>query len=181
MNNQKQSPKRTAMDILKKTIAGILAGIVLAVFGYFWGQDTGKSKGVEVGYKEAQSKYIKQVKSAPEVYVEELERIITIAISGESPDIIADARAVVSVRDDLRRSLTSIASSLNSQIDRLSTEVKKAEEQVKLGEAVYTRDIERTIDVIGKKWPSKKAQIEVEVRKLIAELGLEKIPDRPNS
>jgi hypothetical protein len=79
-------------------------------------------------------------------------------------NIEVSARSIVASRNDLRSDLDAIGSRLDSQIDGLQTELAKPEP-----------DPERLVtimEVLRQKWPSKEAEIEVAVRKLLAELGL---------
>jgi hypothetical protein len=58
-----------------------------------------------------------------------------------------------------------------ADIDVLGREVREAASRT----SVY-----ETIEVLAKKWPAKKDQVEIELRKVLAELGLlGKSPDRP--
>ena len=62
--------------------------------------------------------------------------------------------------------METISRSLNSDIDTL-------EEQLNNPDQYPDESMFETINTLHKIWPSKKAQIEVEVRKTLTELGLE--------
>ncbi|MFM6405680.1 MAG: hypothetical protein ACKPGT_13880, partial [Microcystis sp.] len=80
----------------------------------------------------------------------------------------------------LRESLTTISRSLNSEIDRLANEIDEtqSDNQVielerRIDSTSSSEEIYNTIEVIHRIWPSKKSQVEVQVRQILAELGLD--------
>lgn len=139
-------------------VIGAIATVVSAIIG--------RQSGKKIGREEKQ----KEIDGAPRKYVEHLGKLIHTAIGKGSKAAVLNARAIVSTRDDLQGSTMKISEVLNSDIDRLAREVKDAGDS-----AVY-----ETIQVLGKKWPAKKDQVEVELRKVLAELGiLGNSPERP--
>jgi hypothetical protein len=123
----------------------------------------------------------RKIEVAPRKYVQHLDELINRGITEGRDNAILNARAIVSVRNDLRRSLVSISSLLNSEIDILQENVGTAENN---SENTNENNIRRrrdanaasaydTIQVLSRKWPSKKDQIEVELRKLLTEIGLD--------
>lgn len=76
-----------------------------------------------------------------------------------------------------------ISELLNSDIDRLSSEIgEPIEKEVDQGQQRRANPgaIYETIQVLEKKWPSKKDQVEINLRKVLAELGiLGQSPNRP--
>lgn len=82
------------------------------------------------------------------------------------------SRAIVAARDDLKGTLVSLSALLNSEIDRLSAEVRDA-----WAPESSVEPLRSTVNVLKLKWPAKRDQIkiEIEVRKLLAELGLERL------
>ena len=122
----------------------------------------------------------KVMEAAPSKYAAELDALIQNGVTQGRTEAITNARAIVKVRNDLRSSLISISSQLNSEIDILAAQIRELEgnaqvpfiqpQRARRGlapeDAVYT-----TIQVLAKEWPAKKTQIEVEMRKLLTELG----------
>jgi hypothetical protein len=74
----------------------------------------------------------------------------------------SSARTIVSLRDEIRTPATNLSQLLNSDIDTLAENVKKRDQAA-------TRE---TLKVLEEKWPKKMNKINVELRKLITELGL---------
>lgn len=149
----------------------IIAGLIINYVTYL----VSKNEGIEIGIKRANQAYIQKTESAPTLYTNRLGEMIYNADPMKSKDLIVDARAIVSTRDDYRGSLIAISKLLNSEIDRLKEEVEKADNALRQGQSYDRSEIERTLGVLQKKWPSKKEQIIVEVRKLLAELGIEPV------
>lgn len=118
-----------------------------------------------IGYVFRGLQFKKAVFNAPKRYVDHLDNLINGAVDGGFNNVEINGRALVSTRDDLRKSLVSLADLLNSDIDLLSSQIEKGYKH----HLIY-----ETVQVLSKKWPSKKDQIQVEIRKVIAELGLEK-------
>jgi hypothetical protein len=127
-----------------------------------------------------QRQFRKKIDAAPREYVRELDLLINRAKS-EGVDMAGiNARAIVAARNSLKSSLVSISSNLNSEIDRLANEIGESsyspfeELQRRTGENnVELSEIYETIQVLHRIWPSKRRQIEVEMRKVLAELGLD--------
>jgi hypothetical protein len=129
--------------------------------------------------------YEKRVDEAPKKYVNYLGELIkkaevAVKNSYTQDDIIVAARSIVSTRDDLRKHMITIASVMNSEIDRLSDELGNGSD-ILVPRQNYERknkididELKRTIRVLAEKWPIKEVQIENEIRKIITELGLEK-------
>lgn len=124
-------------------------------------------------------KYRNKYENAPKTFVRELEKVIETAAKeieprdksrGADPEkLIVNARTIVAVRNDLRKSLEAVGGKLNSEIDELAVELRKPE--------IDQRKVQELVQVLNNKWPAKKAEIEVVVRKIIIEMGL--TPDGP--
>ena len=81
--------------------------------------------------------------------------------------LLPAAQALVSSRNSFRSSLESINQRLNSEFDQLERELSaKPPDLAKIADLV---------EILQRKWPAKKAEIDVAIRKLIAELGLSPI------
>jgi hypothetical protein len=127
----------------------------------------------------------KKIEEAPTIYVNELDKLINTAAAEGEENATLNARAIVAARNSLASSLTGIGSQLDSQIDLLAQEVGSAtlEGQGFAPRLVSTpappgsrpissAQVYQQIKLLQKVWPAKKRQIEIEIRKLLAELGL---------
>ena len=130
--------------------------------------------GLKSGKKAGRKEKEKEIDDAPRKYVDHLDRLIQEAIREGGDKAVLNARAIVSVRNDLRNSMLNISERLNSDIDRLAEEIGEAKESPRFNrrEAASPAVIFETIQVLSKKWPAKKDQVEIELRKVLAELGL---------
>jgi hypothetical protein len=163
----KSSSNNKKMDLIKLILAPLLVAGLTGVTTWVW-----KDKILR-----------RKLDAAPRKYVEELEKLIAQAYKEGIEKAVVNARSIVSTRNDLRSSLISISSRLNSEIDQLAidighTIIKPAEPSIRTTEANENnpKRAYETIEVLYRNWPAKKVQIEVEIKKLLAELGLD-----PNS
>lgn len=153
------------LDITNSILAPLIVALITGLFTWIL----------------AQRKNQKKIDAAPRKYVEQLDILIKNGVAGGVENAVLNARAIVSARNSLRNSLVAISSQLNSEIDRLAIEIG---EDVSRPQGPSSRDRDRryldinaqvaynTILVLSKVWPAKKEQIEVEIRKLLAEMGL---------
>jgi hypothetical protein len=119
----------------------------------------------------------KKIDAAPREFVNELDKLISRAYF-EGPDkAMVNARAIVAARNSLAAPLARIQIQLNSEIDRLAEEVgeifEKLHRSVERREPADARAVYETIEVLVRMWPAKKKQIEVEIRSVLAVLGLD--------
>lgn len=166
--------------------ASLVASIISFGFGYFF-----KSHQYTVKYN-----------AAPRVYLEHLEKLISQSIEEGKEHAVSNARVIVAARDRLRFSLVSMSSHLNSEIDSLSRllntpfdnlqSLREMENEgtIKTSDT-YSQDVNnkserkdysfppnfeertfKTIEELWKGWPTRKSLLEVEIRKLLVELGL---------
>jgi hypothetical protein len=118
-----------------------------------------------------------RIDAAPRKYVAALDSLISRGITEGITNAIINGRAIVAARNNLRSSLVSIAGYLNSEIDRLSGELGQSFIEIKGLDPSRAQNpdplvIYESIQVLSRIWPSKKEQIEVEIRKVLVELGL---------
>ncbi len=125
-----------------------------------------------VGYLFGGNEYKQKINAASLVYAKNLDKLIKMAVKEGPYRAIVNARAIVSTRNDLRSSLEVILKNLNDEIDILEAQIVEREKSPR---NVVEKDIFETIEVLSKKWPSKKAQIENGIRKVLAEMGLDKV------
>jgi len=151
------------MDIVNNIIAPLIVGIITAGFGWLW----------------ALRKIKQRIEAAPKRYVNELDKLIFKALNEGKQKAVINARAIVSTRNSLRNSLVELSKHLNSEIDRLAQEIGETVETPlppsKLQMMPESIDAEKaydTIIVLSKIWPSKKIQVEYEIRKLLTDLGI---------
>lgn len=147
-------------------IIGAIATLGAALIGKNWGEKRGKKK--------ERDAWRKTLSSAPTVYTEHLADLIDKAAKARQQDVLTHARAIVATRDDLKRTLVTLSGLLNSEIDRLSAEVRDASAPNDNVPQASVERLQSTIEVLKMKWPAKRDQIEIEIRKLIAELGFER-------
>ena len=166
------------MDFLSGVGASLVAAAIAGILGYVL----------------RSQQYQKSIEAAPERYVHHLGSLIQEALEGGKRNAIVNGKAIVAARNDLRDGLLSLASLFNSEIDELESLLNtdfellikklpddiakqlqerksKREKRVKLDE----EEIFEIIQIISKKWRIKRDQIEYQIRKLISELGLDKI------
>lgn len=146
-------PNNIKRDIFVGTVSAVLASTIVGSVTFFLGKFQEKRK------------YEKAYNDAPKVYVQEIDKLIDKASADGISNVRVNARAIVTARNNLRESLESISQSLNSEIDRLEEEINNSAEQ---------EEILETINTLYAVWPSKKQQIDMEVRKALTELGIKR-------
>jgi len=127
----------------------------------------------EAAYKQLE-RYRQRYEAAPKLFVKDLEDLIDKAprrmkngaqAEGADPgDVVVSARSIVASRDGLRSALEAIGSRLDSQIDELKDELNKPQPD--------PAKLLQTLQVLRAKWPSKKDEIDVAIRTVIAQFGL---------
>lgn len=127
---------------------------------------------------ERQRMYKQVYESAPEQYAGSLGYLIGKAKADVGDNLPADrvevsARAFVAARNELRDTMTSLAASLNHEVDDL--EKALADLKKNPDDKAALERVRRAILVIEQKWPVKAQAIRVQLRKLLAEIGLERI------
>lgn len=90
-----------------------------------------------------------------------------------SDELRTDAIALIASRDAMAATLGDLGKQLDHEMDELKAELAKPKpDMAKVG---------MLVQVIQKEWPTKKATIEVEIRKLLAELGITQISSEPGN
>lgn len=162
---------RKASSVLEKlfeeTIVKLFSRVVLtapaAVRGYLFGT------------KGARERYEQKIRAAPEEYV----RLLKTQINGDDLKPVGvpiQARSIVRVRDDLSGSLANLGKLLETEIDALAQLVQKYE-QTPTPE--IQEEMSTTITVLRHTWPAKEVEIKCELRKQLAELGLDQVDEGP--
>lgn len=147
------------MDVLADLVVAVIAAAAAYIF-------RGKT-------------YKRRVEAAPKIYLDHLGKLIAAGINEGPGRAPVNAKAIVATRNDLRSSLTTVAKLLNSEIDELQAMIgedfKILDEITRKGQGqADDKRLFQVIEVLHKKWPAKRDQIEVEIRKLISELGLDR-------
>jgi hypothetical protein len=141
------------MGFLETVLASLVVAAVTGTFGYITGK---RSK--ENEYKQKHAAAIKQ-------FAGELRKMINSA-DPAADDAITTARSIVSVRNSLRETLTTLGKSLNSNIDTLDEMVGDHTRR-----DINARAVRERLTILKNSWPAKEAEIEVAVRKMLAEMG----------
>jgi hypothetical protein len=151
------------LDFWNNIVAPLAVAAIVGVWGW------------AVGKRTAQ----RRVEAAPRRYIKELDQLIARALREGEDKAIINARAIVAARNNLRSSLVSISRSLNSEIDQLARDIGQRTASVlppsspsQNGDDVSIKQAYETIQVLARVWPTKRAEIQYEIRKLLAELGL---------
>jgi hypothetical protein len=149
-------------------IIGALATVTAAAIGLI-----GTLAASRAGRRKGREERAEEIKQAPRLYVEHLDRLIKEAVREGEQNAVLNARAIVATAKDLRDSTITISERLNSEINRLDREVSTTEDDP-AGKPSHAsqKEIYETIQVLAKKWPAKKDQVEVEITKILAELKL---------
>jgi hypothetical protein len=159
------------MELAVQVAGELIGAALLGILGYLFGKDRQRKR------------VMAKIDAAPTVYVEELDRLIQQGASEGPENAIINARAIVAARNSLRSSMLSISSNLNSEIDTLAGDIgidtgpvwRPVTQDGTRGATTDTHTGERaydTIMVLRKIWPARKKQIEIELRKLFAELDI---------
>lgn len=117
-------------------------------------------------------RYRRIFQAAPEKFAGDLNQLIQNATAQpELPEIasgeVTNSRAIVSARDGLRSVLDAVGNRLDSDIDVLKKELEKPNPD--------PAKLRQTLEVLRLKWPAKKHEIELAVRKIETEMGF--VPD----
>jgi hypothetical protein len=159
--------RKVLVDASAHIVALLVVAAVTGTAGYF------------VGHSRAEAQNEIRVRSEALNYAAELKHTIdranaTLSQSGgANPDNLrVYARSIVKVRDDLRGSLLSLSSQLNSDLDRLSMLLDQYEKD---RNETVAHDMTVNIRVLHETWPSRQARIDSAVRRLMVDLGLERI------
>lgn len=142
------------MGFFESIIAGLIVAGITGGTGYVWGK------------RNAEKEFTQKQKVAVQRFGEELKKLIDKA-EPNADDAIIMARSIVSVRDSLRKTLTGLAGTLNSDIDFLSEVLGDGTQDVENIDAVRER-----LSILKETWPAKVSEMDVSVRKLLTELGL---------
>jgi hypothetical protein len=142
------------MGFLETVLAGLVVAAVTGAVGWMAGRQSKENE-----YKQKHAAAIK-------TFAGELRKLISSA-NPSAGDVIITARSIVSVRNSLKATLTTLASALNSNIDLLQEVVGVDNRPVPDSGAVRER-----LAILQKSWPAKEAEIEVSIRKMLAEMGI---------
>jgi hypothetical protein len=161
--------EKSLREFIVEVTAGLVVAALVGVASYAW---------ATLRAKEA-------VERAPEIYVEELDKLITKAVAEGEGSAVLNGQAIVAARNSLATSLSALGTQLDSQIDVLAKTVgsktlipnggsvaDESQGRVPFDSPSVNHQAYMEILILQKIWPSKKRQIEIEIKKLFAELGL---------
>ncbi|MEJ2743479.1 MAG: hypothetical protein P8176_13625 [Gammaproteobacteria bacterium] len=152
------------MGFIETIIAGVIIAAISGTGGYVINKSITKKK----------------VEALPHKWVNRISALIDEALNEGSEKAIINAKAIVASRDSMRTSLTTLSDSLNSEIDTLAeilgNEVEKSK-RWKRGEEskVNVERVWQQLQVLQKYWGMKSDQIENAIRKVMVEIGVDKI------
>jgi hypothetical protein len=145
--------------IALEVVGGLIVAITTGVAGYF------------MALFFERKRYIAKQETA----ISSFSAILEKAIVQGSPSAVAQARVIVGIRDSSRAELQNLGRLLNSEIDHLSNLLARVEGYNREARQIpqeVVEQISETIQVLRGLWPAKKTQIDVAIRRLLAELGL---------
>lgn len=166
------------MALLVTPLMSWRIGVALAERAEMRLEEKKKREIAEAVALEKQRMYQQVYESAPERYASSLGLLIGKAKADVSDNLSAErievsARAFVAARNELRDTMTSLSSSLDGPIDELEKALTDLQKDPN-DKAAQDR-VRKTILVIEQKWPVKAEAIKVQIRKMLAELGLERV------
>jgi hypothetical protein len=129
-------------------------------------------RGYHKGAHDTAAEYRQMHEMAINRFASSLGQYIERPISGVGDDLEVRARAIVRIRDDYRRNLTSLSDALNSELDDLANLVA----ELRAGNRDVLPEIQRTLAVLKEMWPTKTITISVATQRILAELGLAEMP-----
>ena len=186
------SLRKTPNEITAAIMGAAIAALIGGVTCYFMWQanatareallvqkqqlelDVDKSRQERDSAKQEAETFKRLVEAAPTTFTNNLDQLINQAVAEtqrkEGPSqLLSASQALVSARKSLASSLDVIQSRLDGDIDELEKELSKPKPD-------ETR-VAFLLDVLRRKWPTKKAEIELAIRKIETELGL--VPSLP--
>jgi hypothetical protein len=164
--------RHTITTMSEEIIIQVVAGLIVAAVVGAAGWAAGKAKG--------RRQMQQQIEAAPEVYVAHLDKLIDRANSEGLNNILVNAEAIVTTRNQLQSSLSSLRGLLNSEIDLLAHDLEsihrhRTSSVQELAQVWVRNDLQHAyerVQVLQRVWPSKKDQVKIELRKLLAELNI---------
>ena len=172
---------------LQKLLPGLVAGLILAVIGAFStykltiaaeqrASEKKTAEAVAEAERNVRATYEARYESAGEKYVNSLGELVTKGgnIASDYPkaeDLEVAGRAIVALREELRGRLVSLSGALNHEIDQLRVDIELLQRDPKNEQ--LKEKVRRDLLVLREKWPAKSESVRIEIRKLLAELGIE--------
>ena len=159
-------------ELFIAVVSSLIASAIIGIAGFF------------IGQVYASERYERQFRSAQLEYAKQLGRLISRTSQDGLADAVVNARAIVALRNEQVATLTALQHLLNSEI----TEMQRVLERANLldggrgngGASVedVRRELHALLRVLRAKWEGKERRIRVAVRKLMTELGLERLGAR---
>ncbi|WP_444921341.1 hypothetical protein ACJJID_02460 [Microbulbifer sp. CnH-101-G] len=133
-----------------------------------------------VGWAGSKIVFRRKIEALPKKWVDQIAALIQEALSEGSDRCIINAKAIVASRDAMRKSLITLNDSLNSEVDKLAellgNKIERAERWEQGQEnKINVDEVWQQIQVLDKYWRMKSDEIESGIRKVLSELGVDKI------
>jgi hypothetical protein len=160
-------------ESVSKTAAIIIFAAITGLAGYFFGFNRAEAEN-EFRVRSAALDYATQLRDA----IMRAERSLNSGPGVTDGNVRVYGRSILKIRDDLRDSLKSLSDQLNSELDKLSSlidQYEKTSTEDTAARGALGHDITVTIRVLYETWPSRQLKIDSAVRKVMIDLGLERI------
>lgn len=161
--------RRFWREVQTHIVAALIVGALTGVAGFLWGKSRAEAHS-EFTVRVAALQYADHLREA-------IERAARAAdtgsgLSGKPEDLLAYGRSIVVIRDDLRGTLLTLSSQLNSELDRLSSLLDQYQKEPT---EALARQIAVTIRVLRETWPSRQLKIDTSIRRLLEDLNIERV------
>jgi len=131
-------------------ILSIIASLIAAGIGWL------------AGYAFRGKQYTKSMDSAPEVYIAHLDKLINDAVNASVNSIDTNAHAIVTLRDNMVKSLTNLSAVFGNEIDNLKIHNENGNHAMQ----------KRSIAILARTLPLQKDQVTYAVGKILVDMGL---------
>ena len=146
-----------ALTYVSSVVASVFVGVPASFASYKWGNQNGQTN--------AQQQCQMERDSEATILTNHIGRMLRDAAEARSDeDLLIKVHALLSVRDDLRRQLAEISSSVNGDFDRVETEANDFAASLARSDSVKNAYLRNAVAVLAQKWPAKRAQLEAAVR-----------------
>ena len=171
----------------EKILTALVSGVILALISAFItyqltvaaetrAAERRTAEAVEEAERNVRATYEARYEAAGERYVKDLGQLVDKggAIASDNPSaesLEVAGRSIVALRDELRERLIALGTALNHEIDQLRIDIQLLQRDPKNEE--QKERVRRDLLVLKEKWPGKSESVKIEIRKLLAELGIE--------
>lgn len=163
MTEDAPEPNAKLMNMVPLWVRSFLIGLASTLMG---STITGLFVYIYMG-----EQYERRVEAATNQYVAHLRELILVANQASPDRAVVHARAIVATTSDFKGTLISTAGLLNSEIEDLKIYL----ENTRNGD-VDLALVGEKLEILKLKWPAKETQVKNQLRKLLTELGLGRLP-----